>query len=154
MREFQAEGAWLHYRYDQLQRDFTGFVESLLGRVEPTNLQPNRVPESMYWLVEGDEFIGRISIRHKLNALLRQVGGHIGYEIRPSKRRQGFGTRMLELALPQASKIGLERVMITCDADNIGSKKIIEANGGQFEKSIMLDYDPVPKLHYWIDLSK
>jgi predicted acetyltransferase len=154
VREFQAEGEWLHYHHNQLDRDFAGFVESILNRVESVNLLPNRVPESFFWLVEGDEFIGRISIRHRLNASLRQVGGHIGYEIRPSRRRQGYGTLMLKLALPEVKKIGLDRAMITCDADNIGSKKIIEANGGQFEKSITLDYDRTAKLHYWVELSK
>ena len=95
------------------------------------NLKPGRVGAHFFWLVddEKDYFIGEISIRHQLNEALEKRGGHIGYGIRFSEWNKGFGTYMLELALTEAKKIGLSKVLITCDDDNIGSARVIEKNG-------------------------
>jgi predicted acetyltransferase len=80
------------------------------------------------------------------------MGGHIGYEIRPVKRRQGYGTEILRLGLEKARELGLRKVLVTSDEDNIGSRKIIEHNGGIFENAIEIEGDPVQKLRYWIDI--
>lgn len=72
-------------------------------------------------------------IRHRLTASLREIGGHIGYDIRPSARRHGHATAMLAAALPVARSLGIDRALLTCDADNLGSRKVIEANGGVLE---------------------
>lgn len=93
----------------------------------------NFVPMTMLWWVEGETCLGRISIRHRLNDWLREVGGHIGYDIRPSARRRGHATAMLAAALPRAAALGIEKALITCDFDNIGSRKVIERNGGVLE---------------------
>ena len=103
-------------------------------------------------MIDKNAFIGRLSLRHELNEFLLKIGGHIGYEIRPSRRKQGYGTEILRLGLEKAKELGLHRVLVTCDEDNIGSKKIIEHNGGKFENSIEIDGDKVKKLRYWIDL--
>ncbi|MCC3763146.1 GNAT family N-acetyltransferase [Glycomyces sp. TRM65418] len=94
---------------------------------------PDFVPMTMLWWVDGDTFLGRISIRHRLNEHLREIGGHIGYDIRPGARRRGHATAMLAAALPRAAGLGIEKALITCDADNIGSRKVIERNGGTLE---------------------
>ncbi|WP_369699470.1 GNAT family N-acetyltransferase [Deinococcus sp. YIM 77859] len=60
-------------------------------------------------MVEGDTYLSRVSIRHTLNARLREFGGHIGYEIRPSVQRQGYGKLLLALALDRARALGLTR---------------------------------------------
>lgn len=151
LREFRAEGRLLELDPDRLAADFAGFVRALLGRADPARLAPGRSPETIFWLVAGDEFLGRIAIRHALTAQLRWVGGHIGYEIRPSWRRQGHGRRILALALPRAAALGLDRVLVTCDADNTGSKKIIEANGGRLEDAIAVPGERAMKLRYWIN---
>ena len=95
------------------------------------NLKSGRVGAHYFWLVddEKDYFIGEISIRHHLNEVLERYGGHIGYGIRVSEWNKGFGTRMLELALMEAKKIGLSKILITCNDDNIGSAKVMEKNG-------------------------
>jgi len=87
-----------------------------------------------------------------LNSDLLKWGGHIGYEIRPSKRRHGYGTEILRLGLEKAKQVGLHKALVTCDETNIGSKKIIENNGGQFENALAIDGSPVKKLRYWIDI--
>lgn len=90
------------------------------------NLKPDRVGSDYYWLVDTDKqyFIGEIAIRHRLNDALAIRGGHIGYVIRCSEWGKGYGTRMLALALQRAKEMGLERVLITCDASNIASARL------------------------------
>jgi predicted acetyltransferase len=102
--------------------------------------------------VKDRRILGRISVRHRLNANLEIEGGHIGYDVRPSERRKGYGTLMLKLALEEARKIGLKRVMITCDTDNIASAKIIEKNGGIFERHDISPMSGKQLNQYWIEL--
>lgn len=147
--EFQAEGRHTDADVRLLSADFAAFVQSLRDRAHQP--RPGLVPETVLWLVEDDQFIGRASVRHHLNAHLRRIGGHIGYEIRPTQRRRGYGTRICKLALIEARHIGLDRALITCDADNIGSRKIIEANGGVYHRAVQVEGRPA-KLHFWVDL--
>ncbi|MCY3833678.1 MAG: GNAT family N-acetyltransferase [Chloroflexi bacterium] len=89
------------------------------------------VPATRFWLVgASDCFIGDVDLRHYLNESLRRFGGHIGYNVRPSLRRRGYGTLICRLGIEEARKRGIGDILITCDDDNIGSAKIIEANGG------------------------
>ena len=74
-----------------------------------------------------------MSIRHRLTPSLLLMGGHIGYDVRPSARRRGHATLMLAAALPVARGLGIDRALLTCRTDNIGSRKVIEANGGVLE---------------------
>jgi predicted acetyltransferase len=152
IREFQAEGRQLQYDLNSLTSDFGAYVPELQDKKDRSKLKPGRVPGSNFWLIDNNEFIGRLSLRYELNENLLRVGGHIGYEIRPSKRRQGYGTEILMLGLEKARELGLHRVLVTCDEDNIGSKKIIEHNGGKLENAIEIEGDPVKKLRYWINI--
>lgn len=152
VREFQREGRHLDKDVQRLEADFTTFLARLKAQKERRNLPPDVVPFTDFWLVEEQEFIGRLSVRHELNDFLLKIGGNIGYEIRPSKRCQGYGKRMLRMGLEEAHKMGLHRALVTCDENNIGSKKIIEANGGQFENASTVEGSPIRKLRYWISL--
>ncbi len=156
IHEFQREGLLLEYDIQRIDRDFATFLNNVQFRKDRTKLPPHLVPSTDYWLILGDEesgtFIGRLSLRHELNAFLLKIGGHIGYQIRPSLRRRGYGTEQLRLGLQKAREHGLIRVLVTCDENNIGSKKIIEYNGGQLENAIDIEGSPVKKLRYWIDL--
>lgn len=127
------------------------FVQRLL--LAPTKPEPGLVPESIYWAVQAQKVVGRIALRHVLNENLKEYGGHIGYEVRPSSRRAGVAKEILKLLLetPKAREIG--RLLLTCSPDNIGSNKTILANGGVLEKTAF-----VPKWnrltnYYWIDLN-
>lgn len=117
------------------------------------NLKPNRVGAHFFWLVddEKDYFIGEVSIRHHLTEALEQYGGHIGYGVRYSQWNKGFGTLMLKLALAEAKKIGLEKVLITCDDDNIGSARVMEKNGFVFADKIenAIDGKKIITRRYW-----
>lgn len=102
-------------------------------RLESTPRPPGFVPDTELWWVEGNEFLGRIGIRHRLTPALLEMGGHIGYDVRPSARRRGHATEMLRQGLSIASTLGIRRAMVTCDTDNVGSRTVIERNGGVLE---------------------
>jgi predicted acetyltransferase len=105
------------------------------------------VPCTTLWWVSGEEYLGRIAIRHRLTPWLREYGGHIGYDVRPSARRQGHATAMLAAILPLARELGIDPVLLTCEADNVGSRKTIEANHG------VLEDQRGGKLRYWVPAS-
>ena len=132
--------------------DFEALIKQLEDYRLGVNLPQGYVPGSTFWLINADlQILGIINIRHFLNDSLLEHGGNIGYGIRPSERRKGYATKMLKLALAEAKKIGLKRVLITCDKDNIGSQRTIIRNGGQLESEIL--YDGIPVQRYWIELS-
>ena len=147
--EYQAEG---DDRYNHLAEDFEAYLERLKTFETGENLPADRVPSNTYFLMCGEKIIGRGDVRRRLNPELEIRGGHIGYDIRPSERRKGFGTLILKLLLEKARNIGLERVLITCDTDNIGSVKIIENNGGKLAKQLIYKETGTLISQYWIEL--
>lgn len=109
------------------------------------------VPATQYVCVNADgRIIGMIDLRRRFNEYLAEIGGNIGYSIRPSERRRGYATRMLALVLDEARAIGMQRVLVTCDADNEASRRVIERNGGVFER--MTQDDGAAIRRYWIQL--
>ncbi len=98
--------------YTKSEEDFEEFVTYLTNSSKGINFQDGRVPCSCYWLVDDSDYL--------------QMIGHIGYEIKSSLRKEGYGSKLLELGLTEARKIGLEKVLITCDEDNIGSIQLFK----------------------------
>ncbi len=151
--EFPRHNGWYHeLSISDLESDFESYVEKKNDQSEGKNLPEGYVPQTVYWLVEKGEFIGSVRVRHMLNERLKHIGGHIGYNIRPGKRRQGYGSKILELALPKAKELGITRVLLTCDATNVASRKIIEKNGGVLESQLPNPETGVDKLRFWIAL--
>ncbi len=102
---------------------------------EGVNLPDDWVRSSEYFLIrkQDDKIIGMTNIRHELNEFLIRTGyGHIGYGIRPDERRKGYATKILALALAKCGQLDIEEVHVGCLQDNIGSRKVIEKNGGVF----------------------
>jgi predicted acetyltransferase len=91
------------------------------------------VPSTLYWYVSGEHYLGSLVLRHRLTEELAEVGGHIGYHVVSPWQRQGHATRMLAAGLVEARSVGLERVLLTCAADNEPSRRVILANGGIYE---------------------
>jgi predicted acetyltransferase len=111
--------------------EFCDFTRSL---EQPGTPRPAGWVTGTYrWMVADGEVVGRASLRHTLTPWLLEVGGHIGYAVRPSARRRGHATEALRLMLGVAAKRGLDPVLVTCDDDNVGSRRVIEANGGVLE---------------------
>lgn len=147
-----AQKLFVRFRELYNKNTFDEYVERMKGFSKGVHLQVGYVPESTFWLVEGDEYIGKLSIRHELTESLLKEGGHIGYDIRPSKRQMGYGKEILRLGLEKAKEIGLKKVLVTCDKDNLASKKIIESNGGLFENEYEMKGDKPNILRYWVDI--
>ena len=131
--------------------DFPAFIKRMRDHEIGRNLPKGYIPSSYYWLVDESGFIGETTIRHCLTKALRKDGGHIGYGIRPSKRKMGFGKKILALALRKAKKLGIHRVLVTCDSGNMGSRKIIEINGGVLWNKIRLGGKL--RRRYWIKIA-
>ncbi|MFD0524752.1 GNAT family N-acetyltransferase [Paractinoplanes durhamensis] len=108
---------------------------------------PGWVHCSYWWMVEGDRILGAISLRHELNDMLLDHGGHIGYGVRPSERRRGLASWALTETLVPARELGLDRVLVCCSDDNVGSARTIEKAGGVLE-DIRADHR-----RYWIAIS-
>jgi uncharacterized protein len=99
--------------------------------------------------VDG-QVVGRVSIRHQLNAYLAEVAGHIGIGVRPDFRRRGYATAILRQSLSVASATGLARLLVTCDAKNVGSINAIENCGGVLE-NVAAGRRSVRKCRFWVE---
>jgi predicted acetyltransferase len=153
VREFHAADEY-SIDAEQLGMIFEDLIARLEVTKDPANVPPGELPYEDFWLMEGDQWIGKLTLRTTINAKYLHAGGHIGYEIRPSKRRQGYGTILLRMGLELAREHGLHRVLLTCDETNLGSRKIIEKNGGQLENSVEVEGQIVRKMRYWISLDE
>jgi predicted acetyltransferase len=115
---------------------FAAYVEQLRAEsLEETPRPDGWVPSTTWWYVDGQSYLGRIALRHRLNDGLLEVGGHIGYDVRPSARRQGHATAMLLGVLGEARDMGIDEALLTCDEDNIASRIVIERAGARYEDS-------------------
>lgn len=157
VEEFRADGFLRAENYAELdpvflQTRFDDYVEQLHNYSKGIDLPEGYVPATEFWIIVDNEYAGRLHIRHHLNDYLLAFGGHIGYGIRPSLRGKGIGTEALRLGLIEARNLGLERVLVTCDDDNLGSIKIIERNGGVLENIVPTGEGLPEKRRYWIDL--
>jgi predicted acetyltransferase len=110
-----------------------------------------KVPQVDFFLLrDGATILGWSGLRLRLTPNLEDIGGHIGYRIRPTERRKGYGTRILAMTLAEARKLGLSDLLLTCDSDNIGSRRIIERNGGQLASESVSPQSGVLVARYWI----
>jgi predicted acetyltransferase len=138
--------------YKNELENFDAYMNNVEKYALGINLPPGHVPSDTFWLVQNRRIYGRSSLRHYLNANLEDVGGHIGYNIRPAERRKGYGTLILKLTLEKAKNLGLKKVLLTCNTDNIGSAKIIEKNGGKLSSQEISNITGTLISRYWIDI--
>ncbi|MGN1344844.1 MAG: GNAT family N-acetyltransferase [Traorella sp.] len=130
--------------------DFDHYLQSLDIKEHEKGL----VPDSTFFCldVERNIFVGAVNIRHYLNEQLLLNGGHIGDGVRPSERRKGIATQMIALALEECRKLGIDKVLMVCDKNNIASAKSIMKNGGILENEIVVD--DIVEQRYWISLQE
>ena len=144
-----GSGLWDLDRIDVTLAGCREVVAHLLAQRDPaTELPEGRVHCTYLWITDpaaGEaEFVGYLALRHTLTPWLLEEGGHIGYSVRPSRRREGHASRALVLALGRAAGLGLDRVLLTVDEDNAGSRAVIEGAGGVYVDSRR------GKRRYWI----
>ncbi|MGW5754422.1 GNAT family N-acetyltransferase [Nocardia rhamnosiphila] len=109
------------------------------------------VPETFLLAVIDDEIVGRAAIRHTLNPRLSRRGGHIGYAVLQPHRRHGYGRAILHHSIPIARRLGIERILLTCDATNPASIRVIESCGGVHDRTRHAGDEREPAiLRYWI----
>jgi predicted acetyltransferase len=154
----------LGYNLKALESRFDHFVRDLVDLGRPSWGSNGRYVDRVLWLVDGEEYLGQSSIRPELcTEYLITYGGHIGYSIRPSRRRCGYGRQLLAMTLEAARGMGLKRILVTCDSDNLSSRKVIESNGGIFEQAMKMPprafhaegrrpQAGIEKRRYWIEL--
>lgn len=131
-------------------RDFAYYLANLEIKEEIDG----RVPDSTFFCLdeERDCFVGAVNIRHYLTEAMLLNGGHIGDGVRPSERLEGIATQMIGLALEECRKLGIGRVLMVCDKENIGSARSILNNGGVLENEVIVD--GVTEQRYWIALQE
>lgn len=150
MDEWTASGEKI-IPYSIRKNDYRDFGH-YLAELELTEPKDGMVPDSTFFGLETDtgKFVGAVNIRHTLSPSLLHSGGHIGDGVRPSERRRGYATAMIGLALEECRKLGITRVLMCCNRDDIGSAKSICNNGGVLENEVTENGTIVQR--YWIDL--
>lgn len=138
-------------RFEAIE-DFEAWVRRLAMQNDPLMLFSGvQVNTSRFWVIEHDTYLGAIELRHVLTPFMLEAVGHIGYSVRPSARGRGIATWALQAILPHARSIGLMRVLLTCDEQNLPSARTIEKNGGVLEDTRNTELGV--KRRYWIELA-
>lgn len=155
MREF--EGATLHgystFRFDYQDLSDDAVFDAWLNREQRLRVsgEDGLVAGTCWWIVDDEDattVLGSIHLRHTLNARLLADGGHVGYGIRPTARGRGIATAALALCLDEARALGLQRLLLVCDADNPASRRTIISAGGVLENA------PGSIERYWVALGR
>ena len=131
LKELDAEKARGFWNVPKPPTIFKEYQKRTEDHSKGENLPAYWVPASTFWLIDGTKVVGHTNIRHRLTKKLRNWGGNIGYAIRSTEHQKGYGTKILELALKKAKKMGLKKVLVTSLDKNTASQKIIEKNGGK-----------------------
>jgi predicted acetyltransferase len=152
--EYTASGETKYAEmYAEAVEDYNAYIARLKDHAKGINLPQGWVRDSTYWLVRGEgDLLGCSRLRYELNDFLRYQGGHIGFEIRPCQRGNGYGTMILDLTLEKARQAGFKKVLLLCHTGNKASARIIEKNGGKFTGIYVPDWPKKPLRRYWIKL--
>ena len=131
-----------------------GWLARVISYTDPTTLPEGRVLATQFLAVRQSDgrLVGMIQVRHYFNEYLEKYAGHIGYSIRPGERRRGYAKEMLRLVLPYCRGLGLDRILITCEVSNEGSRRTIRANGGVYESTVHEPEENIDLERYWITL--
>jgi predicted acetyltransferase len=147
----QSDPDWVFAFHFDPEGDFETYVARLSGWPRGLALPEGFAPNTFLVGVVGDKIVGRLSLRHELNDSLRRIGGHVGYGVVASERRKGYATEMLRQSLRHARRLGLGRLLVTCDDDNLGSRRTIEKCGG-VPDDVVPNEPGAGKRRYWIAL--
>ena len=153
-KEFELNGDNLNGSAGLIRaKTYDEWLQNISDNAKTETVLEGVVGSSQYLAVRtcDNRIGGMINIRHTLNEYLLNFGGHIGYSVRKSERQKGYAKEMLRLALGKCKELGIGKILITCNKDNIASAKTILANGGVLENEVP-EQDRVTQ-RYWIDIS-
>jgi len=148
----EAGDPYIANEWEEVHRDFSAFVRRLRNHALGVDLPEGWIPASSYWLVRQGRVVGACGLRHALTEFLRDFGGHVTYGVRPSERRKGYATFMLRAMMNKAKTMGMDRVLLTCDARNVTSAKVIMKCGGLLDSESFSPAAGRVTRRYWIDL--
>lgn len=154
--EFHAIGSrWYMDELQLIHQDFPAYLKQLAQIASGENQPPGRVPQDEYWLVDTNSgaVLGAIRLRRILTPRLEGIDGQIGYNVRPTARNKGCATQMLSMLLEKMKAEGWQRVLVTCNADNLASARVIEKNGGWRENQVIEPGNGRLISRYWIELN-
>ena len=130
--------------------DFAAYIKKMENYSNGIDLG-TMVAHSTFWLVnEARQILGVSNLRHDLPPKLLERVGHIGGGVAPSQRRKGYATKILALTLLEAKKMGIDKVVVNCDKENIYSAQTIIKNGGELWKETVVE--GVTIQNYWITI--
>ncbi|MCG9579698.1 GNAT family N-acetyltransferase [Vibrio tubiashii] len=152
VREFsEREEAFIPFVLAENYEDFSMLLDRLSAYSRGEEV-PGFVAHSSFWLIdENDQVVGCSNLRHELNDGLLVLGGHIGYGIKPSERKKGYAKRILELTLPKAKSIGIDKALVTVSKANLGSVKAIKYNKAVLEAEKQVPGQKGIVQYYWLN---
>ena len=138
--------------YAPAREDFGAYVRSLLDEEAGRNLPQDSVPCTHRWLISSKgKLVGVSRLRHNIGTpFLAQNGGHIGFDVAPSERRKGYGHLALSVALREARRIGLGRVLLYTAEDNAPSRATIQRAGGELDGISFSEFWQERLYSYWL----
>lgn len=136
----------------RMDGNYSDWLMEIKRAADESQCEADDVPQTFYWLKSSDgNILGASSLRHYLNKSNIIDGGHVAYGIAPEYRGRGYGNEILKLAVEKLIEMKIYRILVTCDADNFASQKVILNNGGVLENQ-MLDEDGILVNRYWIEV--
>lgn len=124
--------------------EYPRWLQSRVDMEKGVNLDPRKVPMTTFWLRRNGYPVGISKLRHRLNEALLKTGGHIGFCIRPSERGKGYAREIMKMTVQYAWRMGIDKLLLTCDEDNEPSWRTIEGCGGKLQKT------EKGERYYWI----
>lgn len=138
-----------------IDKSFEEYFNGLEINKHIDEIYPAYANQTTYVLADDSNHIyGLINLRHELKGKLTEIGGHIGYGIRPSERKKGYATLQLKLVLDKLKELNIDQALITCRENNIASKKTMEKFIGKADTLVPSNHEGIMEYRYWIDVNK
>ena len=126
-----GEDEWKHRGEEIAHSDPYGYVDLMNERSKGRDVAEGFVRADEFWILDDGEVVGSLGVRHVLNDALKKLGGHIGYATHPAHRGRGVAVFALNRGLSVLKHLGVEEALITCQAENVASIRVIEKCGGR-----------------------